>query len=89
MTDDIYLSRKEAAALLGIQPDTLIRWTRTTTIPHRRISDRVFVFPRAELHAWIEAKHRNYVTGTVEETQRTQETTARRTRGKVLSMRRR
>jgi excisionase family DNA binding protein len=51
-----YLTRKEAAALLGLSTRTLSQWAwKGTGPPFRRIQGNVR-YPREELEAWIETQ---------------------------------
>ncbi|WP_158788340.1 helix-turn-helix domain-containing protein [Granulicella sp. L46] len=52
---ETFLTAKEAAHIARLHPVTLLRWAREGRVPHRRLSSRKIVFPRAQLVAWLES----------------------------------
>jgi excisionase family DNA binding protein len=54
---EIFLTAKEAAQIARLHPVTLLRWAREGRVPHRRLSPRKIVFPRAQLTAWLESSY--------------------------------
>jgi excisionase family DNA binding protein len=55
VVNDNFLTAKEAAQIARLHPVTLLRWAREGRVPHRRLSPRKIVFPRAQLVAWLES----------------------------------
>jgi excisionase family DNA binding protein len=55
IVNDNFLTAKEAAQIARLHPVTLLRWAREGRVPHRRLSPRKIVFPRAQLVAWLES----------------------------------
>ena len=49
------VSRREAAAMLGISERLLWTWTNASKIPHVRIGTRV-LYPVEQLRRWLDAR---------------------------------
>ena len=60
--DDDAMRYGPAARFIGVPEPTLRTLVFKRKIPHRRLSERIVVFSRAELAAWLEA-HRVPVGG--------------------------
>lgn len=47
------LTAREVAGLLGVTPETVLRWIDTRGLPARRLTSRAMRFNEAELDAWL------------------------------------
>lgn len=54
MTDDRLLTAREVAELLGLSPETVLRWWRDGRIPGFRLKSNVLRFRRSEIESWLE-----------------------------------
>jgi excisionase family DNA binding protein len=42
--------------LLGVSPETVLRWIETRGLPARRLTSRAIRFDQAEIEAWLDAR---------------------------------
>lgn len=65
-TDDRLLTRKQAAEVLGFQPQTLARWKwegREDRPPEVRVGSRAVRYRASELSRWIASRATNGTDG--------------------------
>lgn len=56
-TDDSDIIRtNETAKIVGVPPGTIACWVSRKQIPHYRLTERLPVFSRKEILAWLAAK---------------------------------
>jgi len=55
-TPERLLTGREAAQLLGLTPNQIMRLYRTRELPGFLLSERVIRFRASELEAWIQSK---------------------------------
>lgn len=53
---DRLLTTREVAVLLGIRPETVLRWSASGRLRGYRISSNALRFRESEVEAWIEAR---------------------------------
>ncbi len=53
---DRLLTAREVAALFGVCPETVLRWTRRGELPAIRLSRGALRYRPDELEAWLEAR---------------------------------
>jgi len=60
MAEQVYLSTKEIARLLGQSVETIRHWVHSYSMPCYKINSRVFKFGFYQVEEWM--KNRNYLT---------------------------
>ncbi len=56
MTEDHLLSTKEAAAYLGIKPQTMERWRSEgiTPFPYSKLNNKIIRYKMSDMAAWVD-----------------------------------